>query len=72
MDFDGLAWGAQNLRPSDGEQAAQGRGFDGSTRALATNLAYAGADWWDERSNAGRRQAVGRGAANPSNSRRRS
>jgi DNA-binding MarR family transcriptional regulator len=42
MDFDGLAWGADNLRPSDWEQAARGRGFDASVRALAHNLAHAG------------------------------
>jgi DNA-binding MarR family transcriptional regulator len=41
MDFDGLAWGATNLRPADWEQAARGRGLDASTRALAHNLAGA-------------------------------
>jgi DNA-binding MarR family transcriptional regulator len=39
MDFDGLAWGAGNLRPADWEQAAQARGLDNSVRALAHNLA---------------------------------
>lgn len=41
MDFDGLAWGANNLRPADWEQAAQARGLDDSVRALAQNLARA-------------------------------
>jgi predicted transcriptional regulator len=39
MDFDGLAWGASNLRPADWERAAQARGLDDSVRALAHNLA---------------------------------
>jgi DNA-binding MarR family transcriptional regulator len=44
MDFDGLAWGADNLRPSDWEQAARGRGLDASVRALAHNLAHESED----------------------------
>jgi DNA-binding MarR family transcriptional regulator len=44
MDFDGLAWGASNLRPSDWELASRGRGFDASTRALAHNLARGSED----------------------------
>ncbi len=39
MDFDGLAWGAANLRATDWQQAAQARGLDNSVRALAHNLA---------------------------------
>jgi hypothetical protein len=39
MDFDGLAWGAVNLRPADWEQAAKARGLDKRVRALARNLA---------------------------------
>jgi DNA-binding MarR family transcriptional regulator len=39
MDFDGLAWGARNLRPADWEQAARARGLDKHVRALAHNLA---------------------------------
>jgi DNA-binding MarR family transcriptional regulator len=39
MDFDGLAWGARNLRPTDWEQAARARGLDKHVRALAHNLA---------------------------------
>lgn len=42
MDFDGLAWGADHLCPSDWEQAAKGRGFDEGARALALNLAREG------------------------------
>ena len=42
MDFDGLAWGADHLSPSDWEQAAEGRGFDERVRALAHNLAREG------------------------------
>jgi hypothetical protein len=42
MDFEGLSWGASNLRPSDWEQAAKGRGFDKRVRALAHNLAREG------------------------------
>ena len=41
MDFDGLAWGAGNLRPSDWEEAARARGLDPDVRALARNLAHA-------------------------------
>jgi DNA-binding Lrp family transcriptional regulator len=44
MDFDGLAWGARNLRSTDWEQAAQARGLDDSIRALARNLAIVRAD----------------------------
>jgi predicted transcriptional regulator len=40
MDFDGLAWGADALRPSDWEQAARARGLDASARSLAHNLAH--------------------------------
>jgi len=39
MDFDGLAWGARGLRPTDWEQAGKARGLDDRTRALAHNLA---------------------------------
>jgi DNA-binding MarR family transcriptional regulator len=39
MDFDGLAWGAGYLSPSDWEQAALGRGLDKGARTLAHNLA---------------------------------
>jgi len=39
MDFDGLAWGASNLRPADWERAARARGLDVRVRALAHNLA---------------------------------
>lgn len=43
MDFDGLAWGADDLSSSDWEQAGHGRGLDEGARALAHNLAlYAG------------------------------
>jgi hypothetical protein len=42
MDFEGLAWGADHLSPSDWEQAARGRGFDERVRALAHNLARKG------------------------------
>jgi DNA-binding transcriptional regulator YhcF (GntR family) len=42
MDFDGLAWGADHLSRCDWEQAAKGRGFDESVRALAHNLARNG------------------------------
>lgn len=44
MDFDGLAWGAANLRAIDWEQAAQARGLDNGVRALAHNLARAQID----------------------------
>jgi DNA-binding MarR family transcriptional regulator len=51
MDFDGLAWGAANLRPADWERAAQARGLDDSVRALAHNLARGGESdgAWTER-----------------------
>lgn len=39
MDLEGLAWGARNLRREDWLDAAQARGLDGRTRALAMNLA---------------------------------
>jgi DNA-binding MarR family transcriptional regulator len=42
MDFDGLAWGAENLRPADWERAAEARGLDERVRALAHNLAHTG------------------------------
>ncbi len=38
-DFDGLSWGARNLLPSDWRRAAEARGLDAPTRALALNLA---------------------------------
>ncbi len=37
--LDGLAWGATNLSPSDWRRAAEARGLDAPTRALALNLA---------------------------------
>jgi len=40
-DLEGLAWGAENLRAADWEQAARARGLDRRTRALALNLAKA-------------------------------
>ncbi len=42
MDFDGLAWGAANLRSADWEQAARARGLDKRVRAIAQNLARSG------------------------------
>jgi DNA-binding MarR family transcriptional regulator len=39
MDFDGLAWGATHLCPTDWRQAARARGLDETVRALARNLA---------------------------------
>jgi hypothetical protein len=41
MDLEGLAWGADTLRPPDWEQAARGREFAPDVRALAHNLAHA-------------------------------
>lgn len=41
-DIDGLAWGAEHLKPSDWQHAAQTRGLDPDMRALAENLAEAG------------------------------
>jgi DNA-binding MarR family transcriptional regulator len=46
MDFDGLAWGAANLRPADWEQAAHARGLDNRVRTLAHNLAREQEDRW--------------------------
>ena len=43
-DFDGLAWGAHNLSPADWRRAAQTRGLDARTRAMALNLAEEGSD----------------------------
>ena len=40
-DLDGLAWGAENLKPEDWRHAAQTRGLSASSRALALNLASA-------------------------------
>jgi len=40
MDFDGLAWGAGNLRPADWERAARARGLDHRVRALALHLSH--------------------------------
>ena len=39
LDPAGLAWGARNLRPEDWLKAAEARGLDPATRALARNLA---------------------------------
>jgi hypothetical protein len=41
MDLQGLAWGAQALRPKDWEQAAAARGLEPKVRRLARNLAEA-------------------------------
>ncbi len=41
MDLQGLAWGAQALRPGDWEQAAVARGLDPKVKQLARNLAEA-------------------------------
>jgi len=41
-DLEGLAWGAENLRAADWEDAARARGLDRRARALALNLAGAG------------------------------
>ena len=41
MDLDGLAWGAQVLKPTDWEEGAKARGLDTRTRQLARNLAEA-------------------------------
>lgn len=38
-DIDGLAWGSVHLRAADWRHAAQTRGLDDATRALARNLA---------------------------------
>lgn len=38
-DLDGLAWGAENLRPEDWRHAAAARGLEPKLRALALNLA---------------------------------
>jgi len=38
-DIDGLAWGSVHLRAADWRDAAQARGLDDATRALARNLA---------------------------------
>lgn len=41
-DLDGLAWGAEHLKPSDWRHAAMTRGLEPRQRALAENLAEAG------------------------------
>jgi DNA-binding MarR family transcriptional regulator len=38
-DPEGLAWGAENLRPADWEDAAKTRGLEPAARSLAHNLA---------------------------------
>lgn len=43
-DLDGLAWGAQHLRPDDWRHAANTRGLAPDMRALALNLAEKGTD----------------------------
>jgi DNA-binding MarR family transcriptional regulator len=44
LDFDGLAWGASNLRRDDWLEAQRARGLAPSVRALARNLAAAADD----------------------------
>jgi hypothetical protein len=39
FDLDGLSWGARNLKASDWRRAAEARGLDERTRALALNIA---------------------------------
>ena len=41
MDLQGLAWGAQVLKPSDWKQGARARGLDSKVKKLALNLAEA-------------------------------
>ncbi len=41
MDIQGLAWGAQALKPEDWEQGARARGLDPKVKRLAHNLAQA-------------------------------
>jgi hypothetical protein len=41
MDLQGLAWGAQALKPTDWDQAARARGLDPKVKRLARNLAQA-------------------------------
>ena len=43
LDAEGLAWGVENLRPSDWRRAAKARGLSPAVRALAENLADDGA-----------------------------
>jgi predicted transcriptional regulator len=42
FDLDGLSWGARNLKASDWRRAAEARGLDERTRALALNIAEEG------------------------------
>ncbi len=41
MDIQGLAWGAQALKPTDWRRGARARGLDSGVRRLALNLARA-------------------------------
>ena len=41
-DPEGLAWGAEQLKPSDWRESARARGLDPGVRAMAENLAGRG------------------------------